>query len=281
MNLDDVNVGGQLKVGSGVVPAVGEGNKRINGSVYAEGPVQLGDQGGFGSNQATLMVSRTTNTDNDCAETSRSVYVNGNQFINGDSGTRNALYVTGGSGPNSVYIDGDLYVTGQIDGGNKGRLASRFATADGLPPKAFDIEHPTKGKGWRLRYVCLEGPEAGVYFRGRLKNEKVIKLPDSWKGLVHTDSISVQLQPIGSHQNIIVKRWDDDFIYLQGQGLPIDCFYHVYGERKDVNSVLVEYEGNSRYDYPDPNWNENSEMSPEERNLRDPNYKYPRNTITG
>ena len=55
----------------------------------------------------------------------------------------------------------------------------------------------------------------------------------------------------------------------------------MYGERKDVNSVLVEYEGNSRYDYPDPNWNENSEMSPEERNLRDPNYKYPRNTITG
>ena len=281
MNLDDVNVGGQLKVGSGVVPAVGEGNERINGSVYAEGPVQLGDQGGFGSNQATLMVSRTTNTDNDCAETSRSVYINGNQFINGDSGTRNALYVTGGSGPNSVYIDGDLYVTGQIDGGNKGRLASRFATADGLPPKSFDIEHPTKGKGWRLRYVCLEGPEAGVYFRGRLKNEKVIKLPDSWKGLVHTDSISVQLQPIGSHQNIIVKRWDDDFIYLQGQGLPIDCFYHVYGERKDVNPVLVEYEGDSRYDYPDPNWNEKSEMNPEERNLRDPNYKYPRNTITG
>ena len=38
MNLDDLNVGGQLKVGSGVVPAVGEGNKRINGSVYAEGP---------------------------------------------------------------------------------------------------------------------------------------------------------------------------------------------------------------------------------------------------
>ena len=271
MNLDDVNVGGQLKVGSGVVPAVGEGDKRVNGSVYAEGPVQIGDQGAFGSNTATLMVGRTTNSDEDCNPASRSVHIKGNQKIDGD----------GGSGVDSLVVVGDLLVTGAINGGNKGRLAARFATADGLPPKAFDIEHPTKGKGWRLRYVCLEGPEAGVYFRGRLKNEKVIKLPDSWKGLVHTDSISVQLQPIGSHQNIIVKRWDDDFIYLQGQGLPIDCFYHVYGERKDVNSVLVEYEGNSRYDYPDPNWNENSEMSPEERNLRDPNYKYPRNTITG
>ena len=281
MNLDDVNVGGQLKVGSGVVPAVGEGDKRVNGSVYAEGPVQIGDQGAFGSNTATLMVGRTTNSDADCSPAALSVNVKGCQQIDGDSGMANGLLVSGGSSVNTVKIIGDLEVTGDMNGGNKGRLAARFATADGLPPKAFDIEHPTKGKGWRLRYVCLEGPEAGVYFRGRLKNEKVIKLPDSWKGLVHTDSISVQLQPIGSHQNIIVKRWDDDFIYLQGQGLPIDCFYHVYGERKDVNSVLVEYEGNSRYDYPDPNWNENSEMSPEERNLRDPNYKYPRNTITG
>ena len=281
MNLDDVNVGGQLKVGSGVVPAVGEGDKRVNGSVYAEGPVQIGDQGAFGSNTATLMVGRTTNSDADCSPAALSVNVKGCQQIDGDSGMANGLLVSGGSSVNTVKIIGDLEVTGDINGGNKGRLAARFATADGLPPKAFDIEHPTKGKGWRLRYVCLEGPEAGVYFRGRLKNEKVIKLPDSWKGLVHTDSISVQLQPIGSHQNIIVKRWDDDFIYLQGQGLPIDCFYHVYGERKDVNSVLVEYEGNSRYDYPDPNWNENSEMSPEERNLRDPNYKHPRNTITG
>ena len=55
-NLDDVNVGGQLKVGSGVVPAVGEGDKRVNGSVYAEGPVQLGDQGA-GFRQAFLQSS--------------------------------------------------------------------------------------------------------------------------------------------------------------------------------------------------------------------------------
>ena len=168
-NLDDVNVGGQLKVGSGVVPAVGEGDKRVNGSVYAEGPVQLGDQGAFGSNTATLMVGRE-----DTGGTPMSVNVKGCQQIDGDSGMANGLFVCGGSSVNTVKIIGDLEVTGDINGGNKGRLAARFATADGLPPKAFDIEHPTKGKGWRLRYVCLEGPEAGVYFRGRLKNEKVI-----------------------------------------------------------------------------------------------------------
>jgi cytoskeletal protein CcmA (bactofilin family) len=270
--------GGQLIVAAKkrVPKALGIGNDKIDHSAYIEGNTQIGKVDAFSGASATLMVGRegTKGTD-------RSLHVNGNAQILGDSGTQNALYVTGGSSVDSVYIKGDLYVTGQIDGGNKGRLAARFSKADGLPPKSFDIEHPTKGKGWRLRYVCLEGPEAGVYFRGRIKNEKVIKLPDSWKGLVHTDSISIQLQPVGSHQDIIVKRWDDEFIYLQAQGgLPINCFYHVYGERKDVNPVLVEYEGNSRYDYPDPNWNEKSEMDPEEINLRDPNYLYPRNTYT-
>jgi len=270
--------GGQLIVAAKkrVPKALGIGNDKIDHSAYIEGNTQIGKVDAFSGASATLMVGRE-----ETKGTDRSLHVNGNAQILGDSGTQNALYVTGGSSVDSVYIKGDLYVTGQIDGGNKGRLAARFSKADGLPPKSFDIEHPTKGKGWRLRYVCLEGPEAGVYFRGRIKNEKVIKLPDSWKGLVHTDSISIQLQPVGSHQDIIVKRWDDEFIYLQAQGgLPINCFYHVYGERKDVNPVLVEYEGNSRYDYPDPNWNEKSEMDPEEINLRDPNYLYPRNTYT-
>ena len=70
-----------------------------------------------------------------------------------------------------------MHVTGSVDCLSKGRLEARHKVADGLPPKSFDIEHPTKGKGWRLRYVCLEGPEAAVYYRGRLKESNVINLP--------------------------------------------------------------------------------------------------------
>ena len=280
MHFSDVEVGKQLIVGNGTYyDTLGLGRKAIRGSAYIEGPFLVGDAKSFGGVVATTMIARDVNEESN--NPPRSLHVNGNAQILGDSGTQNALYVTGGSSVDSVYIKGDLYVTGSIDGLSKGRLEARHAVADGKPPKSFDIEHPTKGKGWRLRYICLEGPEAGVYFRGRLKNQKVIKLPNYWKGLVHTDSISVQLQPVGSHQDIIVKRWDDEFIYLQAQGgLPINCFYHVYGERKDVNPVLVEYEGNSRYDYPDPNWNEKSDMKFEDRNFRDPNYLYPRNTYT-
>ena len=48
-----------------------------------------------------------------------------------------------------------------------------------------------------------------------------------------------------------------------------------------VNPLLTEYEGNSRYDYPDPNFSEDSDIPLEERNYTDPQYRFPRNTITG
>ena len=137
------------------------------------------------------------------------------------------------------------------------------------------IQHPTKGEGWRLRYVSLEGPESAVFYRGRLTGSNTIELPLYWKDLVHEDSITVSIQPIGSTQKIIVMEFDNEKIILSGN---TDCFFHVYGERKDVNPLLTEYEGNWRYDYPDPNFNQNSEL--DLRNYKDPNYEFPRNTIT-
>ena len=130
-----------------------------------------------------------------------------------------------------------------------------------------------------MRYACIEGPEVGVYYRGRVRGEKIIKLPDYWKDLVDVESISVQLQPIGAHQDVIVKRWDEEFIYLQAQGgMPVNCFYHVYAARKDVNPLYVEYEGESWKDYPDPNFN--PDTAPENPNYNDPEYRRQRNTIT-
>ena len=41
-NLDDANVGGQIKVGTGIFPAIGEGVTRVNGSAGIEGPVVIG-----------------------------------------------------------------------------------------------------------------------------------------------------------------------------------------------------------------------------------------------
>ena len=152
----------------------------------------------------------------------------------------------------NVYVEGDLYTTGSVDCISVGRLEARHSVADALPKK-FDIVHPSKGEGYRLAHACIEGPEVGVYHRGMLKNEKEIYLPSYWKDLVHETSITVQLQPIGAHQDIIVKRWDSEKVYLQSKGgMPIHCFYHIFAERKDINPLVVEYEGETWEDYPDP-----------------------------
>ena len=186
-----------------------------------------------------------------------------------------------------MYVDGDAFFSGAVDCGNKGKLAARFGAADGRP-KPFDIEHPTKGKGHRLRYACIEGPEVGVYYRGRLKESNVIHLPYYWKDLVHEDSITVQLQPIGSNQNLVIQEFNNEFIVIAEDSTntdlitdlsTIDCFYHVYGERIDVNPLIAEYEGNSWEDYPDPNFNPNK-VDTDKRNTKDPRFSGPPNTFT-
>jgi len=280
MHFSDVEVGKQLIVGNGTYyDTLGLGMNAIRGSAYIEGPFLVGDAKSFGGVVATTMIARDVNEESN--NPSKSLHVNGNVDIIGDSGTSNALYVTGGGSVDSLYVQGDAFFSGAVDCGNKGKLAARFSSADARP-KPFDIIHPTKGDGHRLRYACIEGPEVGVYYRGRLKNDTEIVLPNYWKDLVHVDSITVQLQPVGAHQDIIVKRWDDEKIYLQAKpGFPINCFYHVYAERKDINPLIVEYQGDSWKDYPDPNFNPDTASDPEDPNrFNDPDYRGSRNTIT-
>ena len=278
MHFSDVEVGKRLFVGNGKPKALKTGQDEVRGSAYIEGPLQTGTADAFGNIVATQMIARDKNEESD--DPSRSLHVKGNTRLEGDSGTSHALNVSGGASVDTVYIEGDLYVSGSTDTGNKGRLASRFATAD-AKPKPFDLVHPTKGQGHRLRYACIEGPEVGVYCRGRVKNDTEIVLPNYWKDLVHVDSISVQLQPIGAHQDIIVKRWDEEKIYLQAKaGFPINCFYHVYAERKDINPLIVEYKGDSWEDYPDPNFNP-EKVDEDEKTYTDPRFAGPQNTFTG
>ena len=102
--------------------------------------------------------------------------------------------------------------------------------------KSFDIEHPTK-EGMRLRYGSLEGPENGVYVRGRSK-EKTIELPDYWTGLVDEDTITVNLTAIGSG-TLYVKEVIDNTVIVGGTAK--EFFFTVFGERKDVDKLIVEY----------------------------------------
>jgi hypothetical protein len=108
--------------------------------------------------------------------------------------------------------------------------------------KNFDIVHPVKGEPWRLQYTSLEGPEAGVYLRGKT-TQKVIELPDYWTGLVHDDSVTVQLTPIGGPCVHYVVEVTDNKVYIDCQDGQPNCYYTIYGKRKDVNGPKLEYLG--------------------------------------
>jgi hypothetical protein len=104
--------------------------------------------------------------------------------------------------------------------------------------KSFVINHPTKSD-MKLRYGSLEGPENGVYVRGRVHGP-YIYLPDYWLGLVDEHSITVSLTPIAKTAMPSVLSWNNEKVVLHSDS-PIDCFYYIIAERKDVEKLVVEF----------------------------------------
>ena len=269
----------------------GQPDKSPTGTAVLNGPVYIGNPSAAPSYDAVLNVGTQPAEQQSInrqppMSTPLGIKLDGSMEIVGDGRVPNALKISGGQF-NKLYVDCDAFFSGAVDCGNKGKLAERFGVADSKP-KPFDLEHPTKGKGHRLRYACIECPEVGVYYRVRLKESNVIELPYYWKDLVHADSITVQLQPIGTNQNLVIQEFNNEFIVIAEDSTntdlitdlsTIDCFYHVYGERKDINPLIVEYEGNSWKDYPDPNFHPNK-VDMDKRVFNDPRFAGPPNTIT-
>ena len=158
------------------------------------------------------------------------------------------------------YAQIDFFqVNNQLNGNGSVNVGGSVSSDDGahvlsnkkdLP---FDMPHPNK-KGWRLRHVCIEGPEIAVYCRGRVGANGEIDLPSFWKGLVNTEDMTINLTPIGSWQELFVKevQWGNKVIVRNNAGGPINADYHIIARRLD-DDLIVEYEGESHTDYPGGN----------------------------
>ena len=231
------------------------------GTAVLNGPVIVGKSGASPVYEAVLYVSSNSAPQNSldvqpACEASLAIKADGNVKIDGDGKTADALVVTGDQTINS----GNLHTSNLL--ACSGQACSWSGSSINVQGwKGFDIKHPTK-EGHRLRYICLEGPEGGVYHRGRITGTNVINLPDYWKDLVDIDSISVQLQPIGRQQNLVIQEIDEDFIVIVEDSTntdlitdlsTIDCFYHIYGTRKDGEVLIPEYKGETPEDYPGNN----------------------------
>ena len=236
---DSVSCGNQLQLGSNDEQIfVG-----IRGAGDLQGPVLVGDNGVYPLVSAGLMVAPLNNTDSPPP------------FIPG------ALCYGPVSNPFSFSVVGSSAFMGNVEtnadvvvGGNllvQGNVISNCSGHILAAKKNFDIPHPTK-EGWRLRHTCPEGPSNDVYIRGKLKDTGIIELPEYWKELVDPESITVSITPVGRHQEIIVNKIEDNKVFLHSYK-PIECHYHVYGERIDGEKLIPEYEGETPADYPGNN----------------------------
>lgn len=157
---------------------------------------------------------------------------------------------------NSVIVDKTCTATKFIGDitqtvGINPETRTEIALAKALPAKPFDIKHPRK-EGYRLRHVSLEGPEIGVYYRGKLENNSIIDLPEYWNGLIDPETITVQLTPVGSYQELFVEKieWGRKITIKNREGTAINCHYIIHAERNDLDKLIIEYEGESPKDYP-------------------------------
>lgn len=103
--------------------------------------------------------------------------------------------------------------------------------------KSFVVPHPTE-PGIVIRYVSLEGPEAGTYFRGRARiqgREAVIEVPEIFRLVTEGEGLSVQVTSIGGPASLWVEELGLDRIVIRGIR-DTEFFYTVNGVRKGYGS---------------------------------------------
>ena len=185
---------------------------------------------------------------------SQKLDVSGNASISGSLTVSQGGNITMDGGGTLDTGGGSLNTTGGSIDTNGGNITLGIGALNGTIPgsavnvdtvtatvKNFVIDHPTPEKeGYKLRHSSLEGPEIGVYFRGK-STSNIIDLPDYWVDLVEEESITVSLTSFGSPcQHYIEDIRDNQVIIGCACGTP-NYHFTVYGERKDVEKLVVEY----------------------------------------
>jgi hypothetical protein len=103
----------------------------------------------------------------------------------------------------------------------------------GTGAKYFVEPHPTDPSK-EIRFVCLEGPESGTYFRGtaRIVNGSAeIPIPESFRLVTSEKGITVQVTPIGEAAILFCEKRSLGQILIRGSR-DVEFDYLVHGIRK-------------------------------------------------
>ena len=208
---DDHQTHKQMIIGGKTSSCVGKSDdEKILGSQYVENGMHVGSPDAFGLMEGTVMINKSSEQQGEFA-----------LEVQDDEHIRDNLWVEQETKTKTLVAD-------KID------VRKAFITTINKGSCNFVIDHAKK-PGYKLRYTCMEGPTKDVFVRGKLKNGDTITLPEEWEWLVHQDTITVNLTPIGAPQILFVKGQQGTTIKVGSHSaLPINCYYTVYGERADT-----------------------------------------------
>jgi hypothetical protein len=110
-----------------------------------------------------------------------------------------------------------------------------FDTSSQQTHKTFVIDHPLDQNKY-LVHGCLEGPEVGIYHRGKGQTEpgtlsSTIFLPE-YVGVIATD-FTIHLTAIGNHASLWATEVQHNQFTVYSDR-PIRFHYMVYGKRKEL-----------------------------------------------
>jgi hypothetical protein len=228
-------------------PAFKVSNNGAGGVIEAQTSIE--DSGAFGisgSSEAGIGVLGHSNMVDGVAGS-------GSPGVSGDSASGNGVFGvarSSGYGVKGLSVSG-YGVYGQGAGGvsgyaptsgygvyGQGATAAAYAVyasgsigATGV--KNFVEPHPTD-PAKEIRYVCLEGPEAGTYFRGSgriVGGTATIEVPEDFRMVSSEKGLTVQLTALGAPASLWVVSESLDRITVQGSS-DVEFHYTVNGVRK-------------------------------------------------
>ncbi len=144
-----------------------------------------------------------------------------------------------------IYPDGELWVSGNIVANNDLWVYGDLYV---IGTKNFDIPDPNPekaAKGWRLRHASIESNEVLVMYRGKVvinsSGFAVIELPDYFKYLVNTSTVTVHLTKYGRGDVYVYKEdYKNNRVIIEGTpGLEVSWI--ILGVRKGYENYQAEY----------------------------------------
>lgn len=225
-----------------------DGNLRASGGVTLPGSGTIQSEGRLhitGSEILYLLNAQGVIIGQEWGGTGNLV-VEGHQLLCGGAAPP-ATWSGGGVCAWDVFAGGGLYVGTDFE-----HPACRFYSNG---TKHFVIDHPLDPENRSLNHVCIEGPEAAVYYRGsgRLDGGRAeVELPTYFEALTRIDDRTVMLTAVSEENEPVVGLAaspvrDGRFVVRAADAGNSSQRFHweVKAVRADVDRVVVEPEKRS------------------------------------